>query len=90
MSKVDDLEDVIKNERARGRKHAQIDHAQLRKERAVINDFRRALIECDNETELKKIILSAGLQEGTDRYHQAIDAWREMKRELSSYKPFRR
>ena len=72
-----DIDDVIREERSRGKKH--IDTEAEEERRQLRADYLRLAKEVDHEEDFLNAISALGLT--PEQTQAALDAWREMKRQ---------
>jgi hypothetical protein len=72
-----ELKDVIRQERARGKRHVDPDAEEA--ERRFREGYLRLLEECD-EQGLIDVLLAQGIERGSARFEQALAAWRDYQR----------
>ena len=78
---------MIRQERARGKRH--VDPEAEEDRRRVQNVVRELLVECDDEESFGRALIALGVAEpGTASYEQALDAWRDFRKQ--SHGPFPR
>lgn len=70
----------MREERNRGRTRRPKDTQFERQELEVERTYLDVLMECNGENALRELLTALGLKEGTERFQNAIDAWREMMR----------
>ncbi len=75
MSEEEDIRDVMKEERSRGRRP--IDAAEVRKNQRLREDVRKVILSGD-ERALIKILHEAGLQEDSREFQNALNVFREV------------
>ncbi len=75
-----DIEDVIREETARGRKH--VDTSAADQEQRLFRDVLRLFRDAPDEKSVERAIRAFGIKRGDPRFDVAISAWREMKRKF--------
>ena len=74
-----DLEDVLRQERARGKKH--VDPEAEEERRRIKKVVRELLRECDDEQSFGSALVALGvIKPGTASYEQALAAWRAFRK----------
>ena len=71
-----DVQDVIREERARGKKH--IDTDEIAKQKRIEKAIIEFATEIDDEDVFRRELTSL-LEPGTVRFERAVAAWRELK-----------
>ena len=77
MKMDDDIRDVMKEEKHRGRKHV-LDLEAQKERQALLRDFGRLLKE-GTEQEFLEAIRALGLKEGSDDFQNALRVWRSLR-----------
>ena len=74
------LKDVIREEKNRGKSRRPKDTDSENQQRELEQTWLDVLMECGSENVVQSLLISAGLQEGSERFQAAIAAWREIQR----------
>lgn len=74
----EDIRDVIRKEKHRGRKHA-LDLEAQKERQALLRDFEK-LLEDGTEQDFLEAIGALGLKEGSDDFQNALAVWRSLRR----------
>ena len=81
MTRDDDIRDVMRSERSRGRKPIDVD--ELKKRQRDKADIRYLLSLGNRKTFIEVLTNECGLQEGSDEYQMALQAWSEYQKRKS-------
>ena len=73
-----DIEDVIREETARGRKH--IDTEAAAREQRLFRDVLRLFQDARDEESVERAIAAFGIKRGDPQFDAVVAAWREMRR----------
>ena len=76
-----DLEDVIREERSRGRRPIDTEAQRKRRERLKMC---RELLQYSSEREVREVIFAYGLEDGSPEFLEVIRVWRAWR---GSYRP---
>jgi hypothetical protein len=79
-----ELKDVIRQERARGKKH--VDPEAEETERKFREGYLQVIGECD-EQGLIDVLLALGIERGNPRFQRALAAWHDYQRQRASQRP---
>jgi len=74
------IQDVMREERARGKKH--VDTHEIAKRKRIEKTVIELAMEIDDEDVFRRELTSL-LEPGTARFERALAAWRELKKQLS-------
>jgi hypothetical protein len=72
----DDIDDVMREERARGKRRVDM---EARRERARVVKSMREHLSLPTEEEFLKAMRAVGLEDGSPALEQALQAWREFE-----------
>ena len=75
-----DIQDVIREERTRGRKH--IDTEGAEKEQRLFQDVLRLFNEAQDEKSVERAMNAFGIKRGDPKFDAVISAWRELKKKF--------